>query len=147
MLTKAVALGESRTWRRNDNTELRSPTKREDGEGQMVMIWFLIRMKCDVDGIGHNHITVLEVGASEGRISTGKARRHGEMKGGGGITAVVIVKKNIWSMIRSVGNEQGQLKMRFRVPCVICGISTSVFSLGFTFHRRRPKSFLGNEIN
>lgn len=66
--TKAVALGGSQIWRRNDNIELQSPTKRGDGEGQMVMIWFLIRMKCDGGEIGHlsetrDHITALEVGA------------------------------------------------------------------------------------
>lgn len=68
MPIKAVALGVSQIWRRNDNTERQSPTKRGDGEGPMVMIWFLIRMKCDVDEIGHlsenrDPITALEVGA------------------------------------------------------------------------------------
>lgn len=68
MPTKAVALGGSQIWRRKDNIELQSPTRRGDGEGQVVMIWCLIRMKCDVDEIGHlsetrDHITALEVGA------------------------------------------------------------------------------------
>lgn len=146
--TKAVALGEFRIWRRNDNTELQSPAKRGDEEGQMLMIWFLIRMKCDVAEIEHlsetrDHITVLEVGAQEGRVSIGKVYRRGEMKGGGGITAVVISKKNIWSMIRSVGNDQGQLKIRVRVSCVISGIATS--GLGFASHWYRQKNFLGNK--
>lgn len=60
---------------------------------------------------------------------------------------MIIAKKNIWNMIRSVGNDEGQLKMRFRVLCVICGISTSGFGLGFAFHLCRQKSFLGNEMN
>lgn len=145
--TKGVALGESRTWRRNDNTELQSPMMRGDGEGQTVMIWFLIRMKCDMDEIGQHHTTVLEVGAEKGRISTGKARRHGEMTGGGGITAVIIAKKNILRMIRSVGNDQAHLKTRFRVPCIFYKFPTSGFSLGIAFLRWRPKSFLGDEIN
>lgn len=147
MLTKAVALGESRTWRRNDNTELQSPMMRGDAEGQTVMIWFSIRMKCDVGEIGQHHITVLEVGAEEGRISTGKACHHGEMKGGGGIMSMTIPKKNILSMIRSVGNDKAQLKTRFRVPCIICKISTGGINLGFAFRRYRPKSFLADEIN
>lgn len=120
---------------------------RGDGEGQTVMIWFLIRMKCDVDEIGQHHITVQEVGAEKGRITTGKARRHGEMKGGGGIMAVIIAKKVILRMIRSVGNDQVHLKMHFRVPSIICKTPTGCFSLGFAFRRCRPKSFLGDELN
>lgn len=144
LIKAAVALGVSRIWRRNDNTELQNPTRRGDGEGQTDMIWFLIGMKCGVDEIGHlsetrDQITALEVGDREGRISTGGAHRHGEMKGGGRITAVIIAKKNIGSVIRSVGNHQ----LTLGLPCVICGISTS--GIGFVSHSYRPKGVLDDQ--
>lgn len=44
-----------------------------------------------------------------------EAHRHREMKGGGSITAVIIAKKNIGSVIRSVGNDQ----LTMRIPCVV----------------------------
>lgn len=61
-------------------------------------------------------------------MSIGEAHRHGEMKGDGGITAVIIGMMNIRSVTRSVGNDQ----LSMRVPCVICGISSS--GIGFASH-------------
>lgn len=61
-------------------------------------------------------------------MSKGEVHRHGEMKGGGEITAVITAKKSTGSVIRSVGNDQ----LTLLVPCVICEISTS--GIGFASH-------------